>query len=63
MKGLYVDYNRSVVGHICAMWLVYLSRAYAFNVKFMYTSVPGHIFDALNAYEVYILTQLSYKCT
>ena len=47
MWGLYVDYNRSAVGHIYAMCQAYLFRAYASNVKVMYTTAPGHIVDCI----------------
>ena len=45
MLSLYVDYSRSAVAHICAIWQAYLLGAYDSYVKYMYTTAPGHIID------------------
>ena len=50
----YVEYSRSAVGHICAMWQVNFSGEYASNVECMYTNVPGHIFHCSEFMFVYI---------
>ena len=39
--GLYVDYSRSAVGHMCDVVSIF-SWAYASNIECMYTSAPGH---------------------
>ena len=44
---MYVEYIGSVVGHVCAMCHAYCSGAHARNVKFMYTSAPGHIVECI----------------
>ena len=45
MWGLYVDYSRSAMGYISAMWQKYLFRAHASNVKCIDRSAPGYITD------------------
>ena len=40
-----------------------LVRAYASNVECMYTSDPDHMLNAVNPYEVYILTVMIVKHT
>ena len=46
MLGLYVEYIRYALGQTYAVCQVYLFRAYANNVKYMYTSISGHIVDS-----------------
>ena len=54
--GAYIDYIRSAVGHICAMWQAYLLEAYASNIKCMHTSAFVTLLIALSSYEVYTVT-------
>ena len=45
MWGLYLDFSRSAVGHLCTMWQAYFSGAFASDVKCMYSSASGHTID------------------
>ena len=45
MLALYIDHSSSAVKHTCALWQAYLVRAYASNMKCMYTNIPGKIVD------------------
>ena len=45
VEGLYVDYSCGEVGHICEMLETYCSGIYTNNVKYVYSSVLGHIID------------------
>ena len=45
---------------ICNVISTFVQGAYAINVKFMYTSVPGHIFIAASSYGACIDIVASY---
>ena len=45
MWGLFVNYSRSAVEHVCVMWQACLFRANARNMLYMYISAPGYIID------------------
>ena len=45
--GLFVDYSRSTVGNIYAIWQAYSLEACAHNVECTHASGCGHILDCI----------------
>ena len=55
MWGLYVEYSRSAVGNLCAMWQTFYSGGYANTVNEI-AIILFTLWTAVTSCEVYILT-------